>query len=119
MDASLARDVRERAGHMCEYCRMPESNYPTVPFPIDHIIARQHGGSTTLDNLALSCLHDNTHKGPNIAGIDPVSRRISRLFNPRRDRWVRHFETMRRHRAKKPPESVVWGIESHPKYKRL
>ena len=72
MDASLARDVRERAGHMCEYCRMPESNYPTVPFPIDHVIARQHGGSTTLDNLALSCLHDNTHKGPNIAGIDPV-----------------------------------------------
>ena len=42
MDASLARDVRERAGHMCEYCRMPEFNYPTVPFPIDHIIARQH-----------------------------------------------------------------------------
>ena len=68
MDASLARDVRERAGHVCEYCRMPESNYPTVPFPIDHIIARQHGGSTTLDNLALSRLHDNTHKGPNIAG---------------------------------------------------
>ena len=27
--------------------------------------------------------------------------------------------TMRRHRAKKPPESVVWGIEWHPKYKRL
>jgi hypothetical protein len=95
MDASLARDVRERAGHMCEYCRMPESSYPTVPFPIDHIIARQHGGSTTLDNLALSCLHDNTHKGPNIAGIDPVSRMISRLFNPRRDRWVRHFEMNR------------------------
>ena len=58
MDASLARDVRERAGHVCEYCRMPESNYPTVPFPIDHIIARQHDGSTTLDNLALSCLHE-------------------------------------------------------------
>src|SRR5208337_5662096 len=61
------------------------SNYPTVPFPIDHIIARQHGGSTTLDNLALSCLHDNTHKGPNVAGIDPISKRISRQFNPRRD----------------------------------
>jgi transcriptional regulator with GAF, ATPase, and Fis domain len=27
--------------------------------------------------------------------------------------------TMRRHRAKKPPERVVWGIEWHPKYKRL
>jgi hypothetical protein len=71
---------------------MPQSFYPTVPFPIDHIIARQHGGSTTLDNLALSCLHDNTHKGPNIAGIDPLTRRITRLFNPRRDKWERHFQ---------------------------
>jgi hypothetical protein len=92
MDASLARDVRERAGQVCEYCRMPQSYYPTVPFPIDHIIARQHGGTTTLDNLALSCLHDNTHKGPNIAGIDPLTKRISRLFNPRRDKWERHFK---------------------------
>lgn len=92
MDASLARQVRERAGHACEYCRMLQSFYPTVAFPIDHIVARQHGGSTTLDNLALSCLHDNTHEGPNIAGIDPLTRRITRLFNPRRDRWERHFE---------------------------
>jgi hypothetical protein len=62
-----------------------------VPFPIDHIVARQHGGDATLDNLALSCLHDNTHKGPNIAGLDPQTRRITRLFNPRKDRWERHF----------------------------
>ena len=73
MDKSLAQEVRERAGHACEYCRMPQSCYPTVPFPIDHIVARQHGGSTTRDNLAVSCLHDNTHKGPNIAGIDPLT----------------------------------------------
>jgi hypothetical protein len=91
MDASLARQVRTRAKNVCEYCRMPQSCYPTVPFPIDHIIARQHGGSTSLDNLVLSCLHDNTHKGPNIAGIDPLTRRITRLFNPRKDRWQRHF----------------------------
>ena len=70
---------------------MPQSCYPTVPFPIDHIVARQHGGDATLDNLALSCLHDNTHKGPNIAGLDPQTRRITRLFNPRKDRWERHF----------------------------
>ncbi len=91
MDRSLAQEVRERAGHACEYCRMPQTCYPTVPFPIDHVISRQHGGGTTLDNLALSCLHDNTHKGPNIAGIDPLTRRITRLFNPRGDRWQRHF----------------------------
>lgn len=91
MDEALARSVRERAGYACEYCRMPQAYYPTVPFPIDHIIARQHRGRTTPGNLALCCLHDNLHKGPNIAGIDPVTRRLTRLFNPRRHRWDRHF----------------------------
>ena len=30
-------------------------------------------------------------KGPNIAGVDPLSGRIVRLFHPRKDRWARHF----------------------------
>jgi hypothetical protein len=35
MDDFLARMVRERASHACEYCGMPQEFYPTVPFPID------------------------------------------------------------------------------------
>jgi hypothetical protein len=70
---------------------MLQAFYPTVPFPIDHIIARQHGGHTVLSNLALSCLHCNSHKGPNLAGIDPLTRRLTKLFNPRRHQWARHF----------------------------
>ena len=62
-----------------------------MPFPIDHVIARQHGGLTTLGNLALSCLHDNSHKGPNIAGVDPLTGKLTKLFNPRRHKWERHF----------------------------
>jgi 5-methylcytosine-specific restriction endonuclease McrA len=58
---------------------------------MDHIVARQHGGLTTLANLALACLHCNGHKGPNIAGIDPKRKRLTRLFNPRRHKWERHF----------------------------
>ena len=42
-------------------------------FPLDHVIAQQHQGPTTYDNLALSCPHCNYHKGPNIAGNDPVT----------------------------------------------
>ena len=91
MGELLARKVRERAGHACEYCRMPQAYYPTVPFPIDHVIARQHGGRTTLGNLALSCLHDNLHKGPNSAGIDPLTRKLTKLFNPPRHKRERHF----------------------------
>jgi hypothetical protein len=44
-----------------------------------------------LANLALACLHCNLHKGPNIAGVDEVTGKVVRLFNPRRDQWSRHF----------------------------
>jgi hypothetical protein len=91
MEASLIRAVRRRAQEACEYCQMLQVFYPTVPFPIDHIIARQHAGRTALGNLALSCLHCNSHKGPNIAGIDPQTRKLTRLFHPRRHRWQWHF----------------------------
>jgi hypothetical protein len=33
----------------------------------------------------------NSFKGPNIAGIDPTTNKISVLFNPRTDSWTRHF----------------------------
>jgi hypothetical protein len=52
----------------------------------------QHGGETVEDNLALACLHCNRRKGPNIAGLDSATGEVVRLFNPRRDQWVDHFE---------------------------
>jgi hypothetical protein len=90
MDESLVEEVRRRAGGACEYCRIPQHLYP-APFQIDHIIAQQHGGATILSNLALACLHCNSHKGPNVAGVDPVTGKLARLLNPRRHRWERHF----------------------------
>jgi hypothetical protein len=63
-----------------------------APFQIDHIIARQHGGASDYENLALACIHCNRFKGPNIAGLDPETLEIVRLFHPRRDRWLEHFE---------------------------
>jgi hypothetical protein len=41
--------------------------------------------------LALSCLNDNLHKGPNIAGLDPNTGSLTRLFHPRQDIWEEHF----------------------------
>ena len=90
MDELLAQEVWLRAGRACEYCHMPQACYIT-PFEIDHIIARQHGGPTVSNNLALSCLHCNSHKGPNIAGLDPLTKKLTKLFNPRRHKWERHF----------------------------
>lgn len=90
MNAALERLVRERAGGLCEYRRMPQHLQPT-PFQIDHIRARQHRGPTIAENLAVSCFRCNIHKGPNIAGIDPLDDTLARLFNPRSDVWDDHF----------------------------
>jgi len=89
MDVDLERLVRDRAGGACEYRKLPEA-LCFFSFEIDHIIALKHGGQTSAENLALACYY-NSAKGPNIAGIDPESGVIVRLFHPRRDRWHRHF----------------------------
>ena len=80
----------ERAENTCEYCRLPQW-LDVLPFQIDHVIAEQHHGPTVAENLALSCLNDNVHKGPNIAGLDPETGLLTRLFHPRQDTWEEHF----------------------------
>ena len=90
MDAGLNSEVRHRAGDRCEYCQMPQSAH-VRSFAVDHVIARQHGGKTTSENLALACLRCNSHKGPNLAGLDPDASVLTRLFHPRVDRWTDHF----------------------------
>ena len=90
MNASLDRIVRQRAQGRCEYGRLPERLHP-APFQIDHVVARQHSGRTEAGNLALACIHCNRYKGPNIAGVDPLTGQIVPLFHPRRDEWTAHF----------------------------
>jgi hypothetical protein len=38
-----------------------------------------------------NCFVCNLHKGPNIAGIDPITSQLTRLFHPRLDDWDSHF----------------------------
>jgi hypothetical protein len=90
MEDALRQEICRRAHDRCEYCRVPQSAYDFA-FPIDHIIARQHGGTTNSDNLALCCSHCNRFKGPDIASIDNASGLLVRLFHPRRDIWHEHF----------------------------
>lgn len=90
MERSLVELIWRRAGARCEYCRFP-SEHAEAPFQIDHIIAQKHRGETVAENLALACYYCNSYKGPNIAGIDPITGRMVRLFNPRAQRWRDHF----------------------------
>jgi hypothetical protein len=83
--------VRQRAKELCEYCRLPDWLPPLEAFHIEHIIARQHGGSDDLDNLAFACHRCNAYKGPNLSGVDPLTDQIVNLFHPRRSVWEDHF----------------------------
>ncbi len=44
-----------------------------------------------MDNLALACPFCNAKKGTNLAGLDPASGQLIRLFHPREDVWSDNF----------------------------
>lgn len=90
---SLRQLVRERAHRRCEYCHVPDE-FDLLPFQVDHVIAQQHLGPSTAENLAWACFACNHRKGPNLSSVDwetgaPV---VTRLFNPRSDGWEEHFQ---------------------------
>jgi len=90
MNARLRQFVRQRAKNCCEYCGLLQDFEP-LPFHIEHIIPRQHGGKDSAENLALACHHCNLHKGTNLSGLDPRTGKLPRLFHPRLDDWDEHF----------------------------
>ena len=90
MDAATRNLTRQRANNRCEYCLLSQG-HSELTHHIEHIIAKQHGGSDEADNLALACHRCNLRKGPNVTGIDPESEEIVALFHPRRDEWTSHF----------------------------
>src|SRR5439155_7463151 len=85
----LRRRAGDRARWLCEYCLSPAA-FSTQPFEVDHVIPYSKGGLTAADNLALSC-GCNTYKGDKTRARDPGTGRRVALYNPRCQRWARHF----------------------------
>lgn len=90
MATNLPQQVRERAAGRCEYCHLPQAA-SNIAFEIDHIRSRKHHGPTIASNLALACWYCNSFKGSDLTGIDPFTRKLTRLFHPRRHKWTHHF----------------------------
>jgi hypothetical protein len=95
MGASTRDLVRARARDRCEYCLLPQDALPVPTFHVEHVRAKQHGGSDEPNNLALACDRCNYHKGTNLTGVDPQTNNIALLFNPRVDSWSEHFRITR------------------------
>ncbi len=87
---ALRRAVIARARNCCEYCGAPD-DATLVSHEVDHVVAERHQGKTVLENLAYSCFRCNRLKETDLASIDPLTGNITRLFNPRADRWSEHF----------------------------
>ncbi|MEE4357540.1 MAG: HNH endonuclease [Desulfococcaceae bacterium] len=90
---NLRRFIAERASKCCEYCLLPQTLALHKHEP-DHIIPVQHGGETTKENLALSCMRCNRNKGPNVGSFDPETGKLVPFYNPRIQNWNEHFKIM-------------------------
>lgn len=90
MPRTLREIVSERAQGHCEYCQLSPAMVSS-PFQLDHVRAEKHHGPTALANLAWACFRCNSYKGPNVAGYDPDTESLDRLFNPRIDDWDEHY----------------------------
>jgi hypothetical protein len=105
MEAAMRRLVRHRAGDRCEYCLLHQE-HSGLRHHLEHIVARQHGGSDNVDNLALACHRCNMYKGPNLSGIDPRDGRIASLFHPAEIDGASTSLSM----ALGSPASPQWGV---------
>ena len=84
--ATLSDQVREtvfaRAAYRCEYCQTAR-RLIGMPLVVDHIIPRVHDGGDDLENLCASCYRCNEFKGARIHALDPLSKTLVPLYNPR------------------------------------
>ena len=89
--AHLRRLVPRRAEGVCEYCLIHRDD-TFFGCEIEHVISEKHGGPTTAENLAYACMVCNRLKGTDLSSLARPSGQLTRLFNPRTDRWADHFK---------------------------
>lgn len=87
---SVRHAVSTRAANRCEYSLCPDDISP-APFEVEHIQPSSESGSDSPDNFAWSCPHCNGAKGATMSAIDPESKAMTALFNPRTQVWQEHF----------------------------
>lgn len=94
MSDSIPEEVEQRArrqaDNRCGYCRSRQE-YGLGFLEIEHIVPRARGGTDDEENLWLACRLCNHYKAAQARGRDPLTGKWVRLFNPRKQRWSRHF----------------------------
>ena len=88
---ALREQIRTEARNRCGYC-LSLQKYVLGKLEIDHIIPQAKGGTDDPDNLWLACRLCNGYKGVQTTALDPKTAKTTRLFNPRHQKWSRHFQ---------------------------
>ena len=88
--ASLRQQVVADAGPRCGYC-LSDETLTGIALTIEHLTPLIVGGTTTRENLWLSCYQCNEFKGQRTHVVDPETNELVPLFNPRTQRWLNHF----------------------------
>jgi len=87
---SVRARVRASAQDRCGYC-YSQQKYILGILEIEHIIPKAAGGLDDEENLWLACRPCNSYKSTQTHAKDPVTNRNVKLFNPRQQKWSRHF----------------------------
>jgi len=90
---------------------MPRAARPLIPFHVEQIVSKQHGGTGDPSGLALACDRCNAYKGPNLTSIDPDTLTVAALFNPRTGRILAVIFTF--------PGDAIRPITAYPAGARL
>jgi hypothetical protein len=90
ISVEVVRRVREVARHRCGYCLSPQ-HLVMARLEIEHLIPIAKGGSSEESNLWLACPICNGYKADKTEAIDPDTKAIVPLFNPRSQAWSEHF----------------------------
>lgn len=84
------RQVAQRAGHRCEYCRAPEVIF-NFPFEVEHIAPISREGTDSKEKWALACRSCNPYKSSHIEVFDSQEQKTVPLFHPQKQIWGDHF----------------------------
>ncbi len=90
LSKELDTEVRKASNNRCGYCLTPQ-NLSSYKLEIEHIYPASKGGTSTKENLCLACRHCNLHKSSKTLGIDIVTNKRVKLFNPNLQVWSKHF----------------------------
>lgn len=86
----LQRQIRDRFGNCCAYCRTAEF-LTAMSFEFEHIQPRSAGGKTVFENLCFACPSCNRHKSDRQVASDSISGEVVPLFHPQQQVWAEHF----------------------------